>query len=167
MTLYKDITQLPAFEDYAMKGRTYRYFDGKPVYAFGYGLSYTRFSYGPVSVKPRGNSTSDGLVLETQVTNVGARAGDEVAQVYLTFPNAPGTPKIALRGFQRLSLARGEKRRVTFELSQRDLSTVSPEGKIQVLAGRYLVHVGGSQPGDGLPGQSGTFAIKAASILAN
>jgi beta-glucosidase len=167
VTFYKDVTQLPAFEDYAMKGRTYRYFDGKPVYAFGYGLSYTRFSYGPVSVKLRGNSTSDGLVVETQVTNVGARAGDEVAQVYLTFPNAPGTPKIALRGFQRLSLARGEKRRVTFELSQRDLSTVSPEGKIQVLAGRYIVHVGGSQPGDGLPGQSGTFAIKAPSVLAN
>ncbi|UVO53705.1 glycoside hydrolase family 3 C-terminal domain-containing protein [Sphingomonas sp. SUN039] len=167
VTFYKDVSQLPAFEDYAMKGRTYRYFEGKPVYPFGYGLSYTHFSYGPISVKPRGSSMSDGVVVESQVTNTGARAGDEVVQVYLTFPSAPGSPKIALRGFQRLSLAPGEKRRVTFELSQRDLSTVSPEGKIQVLAGRYMIHVGGSQPGDGLPGQSGTFAVKAPSVLAN
>ncbi len=165
VTFYKDVAQLPAFENYAMKGRTYRYFEGKPVYPFGYGLSYTRFSYEPVSIKPLGNSTSDGIVVETQVTNMGGRAGDEVPQVYLTFPAAPGVPRVALRGFQRLSLASGEKRRVTFELSPRDLSTVSAEGKILVLAGRYKIHVGGGQPGSGLPGQSGNFAIKSMSLL--
>ena len=167
VTFYQDVSQLPTFENYAINGRTYRYFEGKPVYPFGYGLSYTRFSYGPVSVKPRGNSTSDGIVVETQVTNTGGRAGDEVAQVYLTFPAAPGTPKVALRGFQRLSLVAGEKRLVTFELSPRDLSTVSLKGEIQVLAGRYTVHVGGGLPGSGLPGQSGTFAVKASSVLPN
>ena len=165
VTFYKDLAQLPAFEDYAMKGRTYRYFDGKPVYPFGYGLSYTRFSYGPLKIIPRGNSAIDGVVVETDVTNTGARAGDEVAQLYLSFPAAPGTPKIALRGFERINLSPGEKRRVRFELLPRDLSTVSPEGKIQVLAGRYKIDVGGGQPGTGLPGQSGGFAVKSGSVL--
>jgi beta-glucosidase len=72
VTFYKDVAQLPVFENYAMKGRAYRYFEGTPVYPFGYGLSYTRFSYGSVSIKPRGNNTSDGIV-ETQMTNTGGR----------------------------------------------------------------------------------------------
>ncbi|GGA37544.1 glycoside hydrolase family 3 C-terminal domain-containing protein [Sphingomonas psychrolutea] len=165
VTFYQDVAQLPPIENYAMKGRTYRYFEGKPVYRFGDGLSYTRFSYGPLSIKPLGNSMSDGIVVETEVTNTGRRAGDEVTQVYLTFPAAPGVPKIALRGFQRLSLAPGEKRRAKFDLSPRELSTVSPEGQIQVLAGRYTVHVGGGQPGSDRTGQSRAFAVKASSVL--
>ena len=167
VTFYRDVAQLPAFDSYAMIGRTYRYFEDEPVYTFGYGLSYTRFSYGPVRVNPLGKSTSDGVVVETQVTNIGGRAGDEVAQVYLKFPAAPGAPKIALRGFQRLSLAPGEQRRVTFELSPRDLSSVSLEGQIRVLSGRYTVHVGGGQPGGGLPGKRATFAVATTSILPN
>lgn len=167
VTFYKDLSQLPAFEDYAMKGRTYRYFEGKPVYAFGYGLSYTRFSYGPLKIAPRGGSSANGISVETEVTNTGKRAGDEVAQVYLTFPTAPGVPKIALRGFERFALSPGEKRRVRFQLSPRDLSSVSTEGKIEVLAGRYKIDVGGGQPGSGLPGQSDSFAVKSRLVLPN
>jgi beta-glucosidase len=165
VTFYKDVSQLPAFEDYAMKGRTYRYFEGKPVYPFGYGLSYTHFSYGAIKVTPRGSSTSDGIIIETEVTNTGRRAGDEVAQVYLTFPAAPGTPKIALRGFERISLAAREKRRVRFLLSPRDISSVTPEGKITVLSGQYKAYVGGGQPGSGLPGKFATFTVAAPVIL--
>ncbi len=160
VTFYRDLAQLPTFEDYAMKGRTYRYFEGQPVYEFGYGLSYTRFSYGPVRIVPRGSSMADGIIVETELTNTGGRQGDEVAQLYLDFPDAPGVPKIALRGFERISLPAGEKRTVRFELSPRDMSSVSPEGDIRVLSGRYKAFVGGGQPGSGLPGSFGTFTVK-------
>ncbi|MDT0509753.1 glycoside hydrolase family 3 C-terminal domain-containing protein [Novosphingobium sp. MMS21-SN21R] len=167
VTFYRDVTQLPAFEDFAMKDRTYRYFEGKPVYAFGHGLSYTKFAYAPVKVRLRDQTGAMGAVVETEVTNVGRRSGDEVAQLYLNFPAAPGTPKVALRGFQRISMAPGEKRSLRFELSPRDLSSVSPEGQTQVLAGNYTISVGGGQPGDQLPTRSITFAIKTTSKLPN
>jgi len=160
VTFYRDVTQLPAFEDYAIQGRTYRYFDGQPVYGFGYGLSYTRFAYGAVKVKPRGKSMANGMIVETRVTNIGARAGDEVAQLYLDFPDTPGTPKIALRGFERISLKPGEQRTVRFELSPRDLSSVSPDGQIRVVPGRYQLFVGGGQPDSGLPGKKGSFVVE-------
>jgi beta-glucosidase len=162
ITFYRDVAQLPAFADYAMTGRTYRYFSGKPVYPFGYGLSYTRFAYGRVTVAPAGTG---GMTVEAEVTNTGARQGDEVAQLYLAFPDAPGNPRIALRGFERVSLAPGEKRKVRFELSPRDLSTVSPDGVIHVLGGTYTVFVGGGQPDSGQPGQSGHFSITSAANL--
>jgi beta-glucosidase len=160
VTFYRDVTQLPAFEDYAIQGRTYRYFDGQPVYGFGYGLSYTRFAYGAVKVKPRGKSMANGMIVETRVTNIGARAGDEVAQLYLDFPDTPGTPKIALRGFERISLKPGEQRTVRFELSPRDLSSVSHDGQIRVVPGRYQLFVGGGQPDSGLPGKKGSFVVE-------
>ncbi|KQM97502.1 hypothetical protein ASE85_14590 [Sphingobium sp. Leaf26] len=167
VTFYRDVAQLPAFEDFAMKGRTYRYFDGAPVYPFGYGLSYTKFAYGPVKVSLLDRTGAKGVVVETSVANVGARQGDEVAQLYLNFPDAPGTPRIALRGFQRVSMAPGEKRALRFELDPRDLSSVSPDGQIQMLAGRYTISVGGGQPGGDLPVQSTTFSIKTAKLLPN
>ena len=159
VTFYRDAAQLPPIADYAMEGRTYRYFTGQPVYPFGYGLSYTTFSYAPLTITPRGLSAVDGIVVETDVTNIGTRAGDEVVQLYLTFPDVPGTPHIALRGFQRIGLATGQKQRVRFELSPRDLSSVSPEGQIRVLAGGYTVHVGGGQPGSGLPGRDSSLSL--------
>ena len=165
VTFYKDLSQLPAIEDYSMQGRTYRYFEGKPVYPFGYGLSYTKFVYGAIKVTPRGASTTEGIIVETDVTNAGTRQGDEVAQLYLNFPAAPGAPTVALRGFQRIALAPKEKRRVRFELSPRDISSVSPEGQIRVMAGAYKAYVGGGQPGSGLPGQFGSFAVNSSKPL--
>lgn len=147
VTFYKDVAQLPPFDDYGMKGRTYRYFTGAPLYPFGYGLSYTRFKYGPVSIAPLvGSDPSKGIRVSATVTDVGPRDGDEVAQLYLKFPDDPGAPRVALRGFERLHLRKGESRRVTFTLSPRDLGTVSLEGRHQVLAGTYQVSVGGGQP---------------------
>jgi beta-glucosidase len=163
VTFYRDVTQLPPIEDYAMSGRTYRYFSGQPVYPFGYGLSYTKFAYGPVKVSPQ--ASGNGYVVEADVTNTGARAGDEVVQLYLDFPRAPGVPKIALRGFQRVSLAPGERRTVRLELSPLDISTVSPAGTTRVLAGRYGVYVGGGQPGTEAPSSSGAFDVRTAMKL--
>jgi len=119
LTFYRSVGDLPPFGDYAMKGRTYRYFAGTPVYPFGHGLSYTRFGYAPLTVTPARGGAENGLRVTTRLTNQGDRPGEEVAQLYLDFPDRPGTPRIALRGFQRVALKPGEARSVTFDLSPR------------------------------------------------
>jgi beta-glucosidase len=159
VTFYEDVQQLPNFEDYSMKGRTYRYFTGTPLWPFGYGLSYTHFGYGPLVVKPSGSSTDQRVRVQTDVRNIGSIEGDEVAELYLNFPEDPGAPRIALRGFQRISLKPGEARTIVFELAPRDLSAVTLAGNRRVLAGQYRVSVGSGQPGTGTPGQSATFRI--------
>jgi beta-glucosidase len=162
LTFYKGVADLPPFDDYAMAGRTYRYFTGTPLYPFGYGLSFTSFAYGPLTVSPL---PGGGVRVSAQVRNTGSRAGDEVAQLYLKFPKAPGTPRIALRGFSRLSLQPGEGRTVTFDLSPRDLSSVTPDGVHAVLAGRYRISVGSGQPGSGVRTQSAEFGVDRPSVL--
>ncbi len=159
LTFYRSVDELPPFGDYAMKGRTYRYFEGKPVYPFGYGLSYTSFGYGPVRVEPVGGSTAEGIRVTTTVTNTGTRAGEEVVQAYLRFPDQPGAPRIALRGLARVALKPGESKPVTLQLSPRDLSAVRPDGTRQVFAGTYRISLGGGQPGTGLPTSETTFVV--------
>lgn len=159
VTFYQSVDDLPPFGDYAMQGRTYRYFKGTPVYPFGYGLSYTRFSYDHLHVTPAANGAEHGLTVSVDIANTGDRAGDEVAQLYLTFPDKPGVPQIALRGFRRLTLEPGEHRTVRFNLSPRDLSAVAPDGTREVMSGHYTLSVGSGQPGSGTAGQSATFAI--------
>jgi hypothetical protein len=129
LTFYRSTDDLPPFDDYAMAGRTYRYFEGKPVYPFGYGLSYTRFDYGPLKVEPAAKGAGQGMRVTTTIRNAGSRAGEEVAQLYLNFPDAPGAPRLALRGFQRVALKPGETREVSFALSSRDLSAVDLDGE--------------------------------------
>jgi beta-glucosidase len=158
VTFYRSVADLPPFTDYNMAHRTYRYFSGKPVYPFGYGLSYTTFSYGPLQIGSVGRNGE--VTVSTRLTNTGAHAGDEVAQLYLRFPAAPGNPQIALRGFKRINLAPGESQNVSFHLSPRDLSTVSPDGHRRALAGTYQVHVGGGQPGFTAGTMSGRFRLK-------
>jgi beta-glucosidase len=159
VTFYEDVHQLPHFEDYSMKGRTYRYFSGKPLWPFGHGLSYTQFSYGPLAVNQSGTGAAQRIHVATEVRNTGAVAGDEVAQLYLNFPDDPGAPRVALRGFQRLSLKPGEARKISVELTPRDLSSVSVAGDRRVLPGTYRVSVGSGQPDTGVPGGSATFRI--------
>lgn len=158
LTFYSSVADLPPFDDYAMKGRTYRYFNGTPVYPFGYGLSYTTFHYAPVSVEAVNGTPENGLRVTTEVTNTGDRDGDEVAELYLTPPRFDGAPRLALRGFQRVSLKPGEHRRVVFELSPRDLSFVSADGVRQVMAGGYTVSVGSGQP-DTAAHESANFSV--------
>jgi beta-glucosidase len=159
VTFYKDASQLPPFEDYAMKGRTYRYFTGTPLYPFGYGLSYTTFSYSGLTVPTAAITAGNPVDAEVTVTNTGNKAGDEVAQLYLTFPSVPGAPLRALRAFQRVHLEPGASQKVHFKLRPRDLSMVTEKGEPIVAEGQYGVSVGGGQPDAGAPVVKGTFNI--------
>ncbi len=136
----------PPFRDYAMQGRTYRYFAGKPLYPFGHGLSYTRFSYSKPALTRTSLRAGETLGVDAIVRNAGKLAGDEIVQLYLSFPDAPGMPLRALRGFRRVSLAPGASTRVHFDLSARDLSSVTQDGRRIVASGSYRIMVGGGQP---------------------
>jgi hypothetical protein len=159
VTFYKDVTQLPPFEDYAMKGRTYRYFGGAPLYPFGYGLSYTTFTYSGLTVPASPVTAGSPVIAEVTVTNSGQRAGDEVAQLYLSFPKIPGAPLRALRAFQRVPLNAGASQRLRFELQPRDLSMVTEDGVPIVAEGVYTVSAGGGQPNTGVQVLTKTFSI--------
>jgi len=159
LTYYKDLGQLPNFEDYTMAGRTYRYFKGKPLYPFGYGLSYTTFSYSNLNVASQSVAAGSPVSADVTVKNTGSRAGDEVVQLYLNFPDVKGAPAIALRGFQRIDLEAGESRNVHFELKDRDPVMVTEGGDPIIAPGKYAVSLGGGQPNTGAPGVSGQFRI--------
>ncbi len=147
VTFYKGVEQLPPFDDYAMKNRTYRYFAGEPLYPFGYGLSYSRFEYSNLKLSSSGLAAGDPLTVEVDVKNMSQRAGDEVVQLYLNFPKLPGAPLRALRAFTRVRLEAGESRHVQLTLQPRDLSYVNESGIRLVTAGDYVISVGGGQPG--------------------
>jgi len=148
VTFYRSAQDLPPFADYGMQGRTYRYFKGSPLWAFGHGLSYTRFAYQAPRVSSAVLNAGEALTVEVEVANAGDRDGDEVAQVYLE-PETPlaVAPAHALVAFQRVPLKAGERRTLRFELDARALSQVDASGVRAVLPGRYRLAVGGGQPG--------------------
>jgi beta-glucosidase len=149
VTFYTGIDQLPPFEDYAMKNRTYRYFEGKPLYPFGYGLSYSRFEYSNVKLSNNELNAGDQLEVQVDVKNISQHAGDEVVQLYLNFPKMPGAPIRALRAFTRIHLGAGESQQVTLSVPPRDLSHVNEAGDRIISAGEYRITVGGGQPDTG------------------
>jgi beta-glucosidase len=153
------VEQLPPFEDYAMKGRTYRYFEGQPLYPFGYGLSYSKFAYANLKLSGTTLHAGDPLTVEADVTNASRSEGDEVVQVYLRFPKSPGTPLHALRGMTRVHLGAGETKHVHFTLDARDLSSVNSQGDRIVAAGAYRLYLGGGQPGTVAPGVDAEFSV--------
>jgi beta-glucosidase len=159
VTFYKGVDQLPPFEDYAMKNRTYRYFEGKPLYPFGYGLSYSKFEYSNLKLSSNDLSAGDPLTVEVDVKNASGPDGDEVVQIYLNFPKVPGTPLRALRGFTRVHIAAGETQHVSIAVNPRDLSYVNEAGDRMITAGTYAVRVGGGQPGTGAAGADAQFSI--------
>ncbi len=109
VTFYRSTADLPAFEDYSMSNRTYRYFNGKPVFAFGHGLSYTKFDYTAAALDKSKYTAGDTVKISFPLKNSGARDGDEVAQVYFRHVNsAVPQPKLALCGFARIHLAQGQ-----------------------------------------------------------
>ncbi len=146
VTFYTDVSQLPPFEDYSMKGRTYRYFQGTPLYPFGYGLSYTKFTYSDLMAPPNPVPAGTPAFADVTVTNSGMHVGDEVVQLYLSFPDVAGAPLRALRGFQRVHLESGASQRIRFQLQPRDLSIVTEAGQPMIAEGSYSVSVGGGQP---------------------
>jgi len=141
VTFYKSVNQLPPFTDYAMKGRTYRYFKDEPLYAFGFGLSYSTFGYSGLSAR----RTPKGAEIRAAVKNTSTRDGDEVVQLYVAGGAGEGAPVRSLRGFQRIHLRAGESRQVSFALE----SDV-PTSKVEI-------SVGGGQPVGNIPHVKGTL----------
>lgn len=159
VTFYKDVSQLPHFEDYSMRNRTYRYFTEKPLYPFGYGLSYTKFNYSGLKLPDAPVNAGGPVTADVTVTNTGKLAGDEVVQLYLKFPSVAGAPRIALRGFQRVHLGPGESRPIHFELKDRDLGMVTEDGHPVIPEGEYSISIGGGQPDTGAPVRTGHFHV--------
>ena len=144
VTFYKSADQLPAFADYRMEGRTYRYFKGEVLYPFGHGLSYTRFDYRAPALAVASVAAGQPASVTVEVTNSGARAGDEVVQLYLAKPGDPANPTLA--GFSRVHLAAGATTKVNLALDARALSSVDAAGKRRVVPGVYTLYLGGGQP---------------------
>ena len=147
LTTYMNDTDLPPFEDYSMQNRTYRYFQGDVRYPFGYGLSYTTFSF---SECPMDTTLVTGkkIFYKVNVTNTGKRAGDEVVQLYVSHQANKNKrqPICALKGFKRVSLQPGETQEVTFELTPKELALVNQQGELLQQAGHVDVYIGGGQP---------------------
>ena len=122
LTFYRSTGDLPDFRDYSMDNRTYRYFNGKPLYAFGHGLSYTTFTYRNATLDSK-QITSDGTVkVSFTIENIGTLDGDDVAQVYFRHVNSSvPQPKLALCGFSRVHVKQGESKRITVEIPAEQL----------------------------------------------
>ncbi|MDR3717483.1 MAG: glycoside hydrolase family 3 C-terminal domain-containing protein [Bryobacteraceae bacterium] len=147
VTFYKSADQLPPFTDYSMRGRTYRYFQGEPLFPFGYGLSYTRFTYGNLHM-PATAPAGGEVKVSVEVRNAGQLAGEEVVQLYLKNLDGGATAPIrSLQGFERIALEPGEKKQVEFRLSARQFSSIGEDQRRSVTPGRYEISVGGQQPG--------------------
>ena len=160
VTFYTGVNQLPNFEDYGMANRTYRYFNDKPLYPFGYGLSYTTFKYSDLNVPVQAVPAGQPVSADVTVTNTGKVAGDEVVQAYLKFPAVKGAPLVALRGFQRVHLEPGASQKVHFDLKDRDLGIVTEDGNPIIAQGDYTISIGGGQPDTAAPAVTGKFHIE-------
>lgn len=144
VTFYKSVNDLPPFEDYNMKGRTYRYFEGDVLYPFGYGLSYSTFVYNNISLDKKSISSGDVVTVSVDVTNTSEVDGEEVVQFYIHETGTPDPrPMLDLRGFERISFKAGETKTVSIELSDEELAyynleedayTLDP-GRIEIFAG--------------------------------
>ena len=147
VTFYRSLDQLPHFEDYSMKGRTYRYFDGQPLYPFGFGLSYTTFKYDNLKSSTEKIQPGESLTVSAEVTNTGSRDGDEVVQLYISdveasFPH----PICQLAGFERIHLAAGESRTVSFTIAPRQMCIFDDDGRRFIEPGEFEISIGGGQP---------------------
>ena len=160
VTFYKGVEQLPPFEDYAVKNRTYRYFEGQPLYPFGYGLTYSKFEYSDLKLSHPELDAGSPLGIDVDVRNASSRPGDEVVELYIRFPKVPGAPLRALRGFTRIHLAAGELRHVKLALEPRDLSYVNESGERMIAAGDYTITAGGGQPGTAAPQATAQLSIR-------
>ncbi|MBN2633133.1 MAG: glycoside hydrolase family 3 C-terminal domain-containing protein [Bacteroidales bacterium] len=147
VTYYKSVDQIPAFENYDMEGKTYRFFRQEPLYPFGYGLSYTTFSYSDLVLDDKAVA-GEAVKVSVTVTNTGKRDGEEVVQLYLSDEKA-STPRPVrqLEGFQRISLAAGESKVVEFTLEPRQFSIINKKSERVIEPGYFSISVGGKQPG--------------------
>jgi beta-glucosidase len=140
--------QLPDFDDYSMKGRTYKYMTAAPLYPFGYGLSYTRFEYGEAKLSTDKVTAGDALEVEISVRNAGDVQADEIVQLYLSINDEHlDQPISSLIGFQRLSLSAGESRLARFSVSPQLMQVFNEAGERQFIKGKHTLHIGGVSPG--------------------
>lgn len=146
ITFYKSDHDLAAFSDYSMKGRTYRYFKGEALYPFGYGLSYSNFTYSQLNL-PSTLKAGKKISFTVKLTNTSKTAGEEVLQVYVSNKNKNiYAPIRSLKGFQRIYLKAGESKTVQLNLSPEDVSVVNEDGQLKLLKGEIAISVGGGQP---------------------
>jgi beta-glucosidase len=165
ITFYTGLDSLPPFPDYSMKGRTYRYFTGKPLWGFGYGLSYSTFTYGPVKLSADNIKAGDPITATVTVTNTGTVPGDEVVEAYLKTPQPDG-PIHSLVGFQRVNIAEGQSRDVAITIDPRSLSSVDDKGDRAILEGKYELTLGGAQPQDTDAKSEAAFTVTGTQPLA-
>ena len=144
VTFYSSKNTLPDFEDYSMKGRTYRYLTEEPLYPFGYGLSYTKFAYLSLEMPEKLSAGSD-MDVKVRLKNEGDREGAEVIELYLSGRPGDDQPIRSLCGFARVELAPGEEREVSIHVPARAMLTVSQDGSRAVVPGHYCITAGGSQ----------------------
>lgn len=166
VTFYAKDSDLPDFNSYDMAGRTYRYFEGKALYPFGYGLSYTDFAYSSLQMPKNCSQTDKEIKVEVTVKNKGKLAGEEVAQLYISHPGQKVlVPLTSLKGFQRVHLKAGESKKLVFLLSDKDLACVDENGNLTMLPGDISVFIGGSSPvttlADPLEGVKGIMRMSA------
>ena len=149
VTFPMSVDDLPPYEDYAMANRTYRYMEKDPLFPFGFGLSYSIFSYGDLSLSSKTIDASESTTLTTTVTNTGDYAAEEVVQLYISDLSASvDVPKYSLRKFQRVALQPGASREVTFEILPKDLEIVNEDGERVLEPGAFRISVGGSVPSE-------------------
>lgn len=147
VTFYKSDNDLAGFSNYSMANRTYRYFKGDALYPFGYGLSYTSFTYDNLVI-PATVKAGTGITVSVRVTNTGNRDGEEVVQLYISNQNQAVRSAIkALKGFQRINLGKGESKIISFTLSPEQLSLTDEQGKLFQPKGNLMISAGGGQPG--------------------
>src|SRR2546421_180668 len=156
---YQSVVQPPPFGNYSMAGRTYRYFTEPPLYPFGYGLSFSSFSYSDAKVSPAQVAADGTVTVSVGVTNTSSLPGDEVVQLYLAHPGVDGAPIRALAGFRRIRLDAAASETVNFPLRARDLSIVDEAGVRRIVPGAVEVWIGAGQPVDA-PGQRPTKGLQ-------
>jgi beta-glucosidase len=164
LTFYAGIDDLPAFTDYSMKNRTYRYYTGKPLWGFGYGLSYTRFTYGPVKLSAASLKAGEPITATVTVTNAGPVAGDEVVEAYVKTPQVDG-PRHSLAAFERVKLMPATSKQVTLKIDPRALSSVDEQGNRSILEGNYTLVVGGAQPEETQAKSEAVFTVNGTAAL--
>ena len=148
ITFPKSLDQLPPYEDYTMKGRTYKYMEQEPLYPFGYGLSYTKFTYAEPKISATKVKKGDNVTVSVTVTNSGEVKSDEVVQLYISDVEASvDVPISQLYGIKRISLEPGASNEVSFEITSKMMELVNNDGERVLEPGEFKIHIGGSSPG--------------------
>ena len=166
VTFYRSVDQLPPFDDYRMANRTYRYFTGEPLYAFGFGLSYTTFAYHNLAIEPANVHAGQALTVTVEVENTGSRSGDEVVQLYLQDVEASvPAPRLTLVGFKRVKLAASDKKKLNFSVTPDQMALIDSQGKWMIEPGEFRLWAGGAQPDLNYPERNAALLQVGFSVL--